>query len=128
MAFNKQDYPPEWQEIRARILARAGNCCEGSPLYPDCRAKNHEPHPVTGSQVVLTISHYPDPNKANCDDANLAANCQRCHLSKDRPHHLAVQRRNRQAKRDRIQPRLPLEEERGVVRRTISGYAHGEEN
>ena len=36
MPMNRADYPPDWEEIRARILIRAGNNCEGSPKYPDC--------------------------------------------------------------------------------------------
>lgn len=37
---NAKRYPRDWKQIRARILARAGNRCEGSPAYPDCRAPN----------------------------------------------------------------------------------------
>jgi hypothetical protein len=48
---------PERERIRAEILLRAGNRCEGSPAYPDCRVGNYERHPVTGSKVVLTIAH-----------------------------------------------------------------------
>src|SRR5690606_11581369 len=36
---NRDRYPANWAtEIRPRILARAGNCCEGSPDFPHCRA------------------------------------------------------------------------------------------
>jgi hypothetical protein len=108
--FNRKAYPPDWPAIRQAILERASHACEGSPVYPECRAKNHAPHPVTGSKVVLTISHHPDPDPRNCDSANLSARCQRCHLSIDRPHHLAVQKRNREAKRRQVQPVLELEE------------------
>lgn len=104
--FDRKRYPPDWPAIRAAILKRAKNCCEGSPPYPRCRAENGKPHPVTGSKVVLTISHYPDMDPRNCDPANLAARCQRCHLAIDRPHHLAVQRRNREARKRRVQPVL----------------------
>lgn len=83
-------------------------------MYPQCRAENGKPHPRTGSKVVLTISHHPDPDPRNCDPANLAARCQACHLAIDRPYHLAVQKRNREAKRLAVQPRLPLEEKRNV--------------
>ena len=54
-------YPPNWKEIRASILERAGNLCEGSPRYPDCRAANGEPHPVTGSKVGSS-GHQPRPD------------------------------------------------------------------
>lgn len=82
---NKHRYPPDWKAIRARILDRAGHRCEGSPRYPDCRARNHEPHPVTGSRVVLTIAHL-DHTPEHCDPSNLRAWCQRCHLTYDRDH------------------------------------------
>lgn len=54
---NRHRYPRNWREIRAQILDRAGHCCDGSPAYPDCRAANAEPHPVTGSLVVVTIAY-----------------------------------------------------------------------
>lgn len=108
MAFDKRRYPETWPQIRARILERAGNRCEGSKFYPDCRAKNGEPHPVTGSKVVLTISHWPDPNPLNCSDRNIAARCQRCHLALDRPMHLAKQKRNREERKRKVQPVLEL--------------------
>lgn len=38
--INYKEYPPSWPEIRARIIVRAGNRCEGSPKYPDCRLLN----------------------------------------------------------------------------------------
>lgn len=106
MAFDKRRYPLDWPQIRARILERAGNRCEGTPMHPDCRAANHEPHPVTGSIVVLTTAHLWDSDPANCDDRNLRTLCQRCHLNWDRSHHLAKQRRNREEKRRREQPVL----------------------
>ena len=105
MPWDKTRYPPDWKEIRARILERAGHCCEGSPAYPDCRAANGEPHPVTGSRVVLTIAHYPDHTPGNVSDDNIHANCQRCHLTEDAAHHVANARRTRERKRG--QARLP---------------------
>lgn len=65
---------------------RSGDRCEGSPAYPDCRAKNRELHPVTGSQVVLTVGHL-DHTPENCADDNLMHWCQRCHLTYDAPEH-----------------------------------------
>lgn len=81
-AENRNRYPRDWKAIRASILARAGDRCEGSPLWPDCRAANGQPHPVTGSRVVLTIAHL-DHTPENCDPANLRAWCQRCHNAYD---------------------------------------------
>lgn len=80
---NKGRYHANWKSIRAEILARAGNCCEGTPIYPDCRAENYQPHPVTGSRVVLTIAHL-DQLPENNNPKNLRALCQRCHLAYDR--------------------------------------------
>jgi len=36
--------------------------------------------------VVLTVAHL-DHTPENCDEANLKAMCQRCHLAYDGPHH-----------------------------------------
>ena len=90
---NRGLYPPEWRtRIVPEIKARAGNCCEGSPRYPDCRAANGEPHPVTGSKVMLTIAHL-DHQPENNDPANLRAWCQRCHNKYDAAHRQETRRR-----------------------------------
>lgn len=82
---NRARYPRNWKAITAEIRERAGNRCEGSPAYPDCRAENGEPHPVTGSTVVLTVAHL-DHQPENCDPSNLRAWCQKCHNTYDAPH------------------------------------------
>ncbi len=81
---NRDRYPSDWAAIRARILNRADHRCEGSPAFPDCRAGNLQPHPVTGSKVVLTIGHL-DHTPENCAPSNLRAWCQRCHNTYDAP-------------------------------------------
>jgi hypothetical protein len=85
---NAAKYPPDWIQIRADVLFVAGNHCQGTPQHPDCRAANGEPHPETGSRVVLTIAHM-DHDEENSDRRNLRALCQRCHLHWDHGQHLA---------------------------------------
>ena len=84
-AERKALYPKDWKVISLAIRERAGWKCEGSPAFPQCRAVNGEPHPVTGKKVVLTTAHL-DHNESNCDPQNLRAWCQRCHNTYDRPH------------------------------------------
>ena len=85
-------YPKEWKMISRAIRARANDVREGSPgFYPDCRAVNGAPHPVTGSRVVLTVAHL-DHTPENCDEDNLMAMCQRCHLTYDAEHHARTRR------------------------------------
>jgi 5-methylcytosine-specific restriction endonuclease McrA len=80
---NKHFYKGKtWKALRESILFRAGNLCEGSPAYPECRAANGQPHPVTGSRVVLTIAHM-DQQPGNNAPENLRAWCQRCHNTHD---------------------------------------------
>jgi hypothetical protein len=88
-------YPADWSDIRQTILVRARNHCEGSPRFPDCRAQNGQPHPITGSRVVLTIAHL-DHDTMNNNPLNLRALCQRCHLTHDAKLHAV----NRQRRRD----------------------------
>jgi len=76
----------EWRAFRASIIERAGNRCEGTPQFPHCRAVNGEPHPETGSRVVLTIAHM-DHDETHMDPERCRALCQRCHLSWDAQHH-----------------------------------------
>lgn len=94
----KDRYPPDWPKISRQIRDRAGDRCEGSPAFPDCRAANGQPHPVTGSKVVLTVGHL-DHTPENCGDDNLRAWCQRCHLTYDRDHHARTRLRTRRARR-----------------------------
>lgn len=91
-------YPKNWKALSRHIrYERAGNRCEGSPKYPDCRAENGQPHPVTGSKVVLTVAHL-DHNPQNNDLSNLRAMCQRCHLTYDAQHHSENARATRRKK------------------------------
>lgn len=62
------DYPPNWNDIALDIKNKAGWRCE------HC---HHKHDPETGH--TLTVHHL-DGDKANCDDANLVALCQKCHL------------------------------------------------
>ncbi len=104
---DKHRYGPHWKtKVRPSILERAGHRCEGSPEYPDCRAENGQPHPVTGSKVVLTVAHWPDHTIENQHPDNLHAWCQRCHLTMDGKHHArraAETRRKRKATREQQQ-------------------------
>ncbi len=81
---NKARYPKNWKEISLACRDRAGNRCEGSPAFPNCRVENGKPHPITGSTVVLTTAHL-DHTPENCSDENLRAWCQRCHNTYDAP-------------------------------------------
>lgn len=81
---NLARYPADWPAIALAVKVAAGWRCEGSPAYPDCRAAHGEPHPVTGSDVVLTVGHL-DHTPENCARENLAAWCQRCHNTYDMP-------------------------------------------
>ena len=89
-------YPADWKEIRARIMARAGNRCEcqgecglhpPKPAPRRCVECHGEPAVYAKGRIVLTIAHLGDPSPENCADDNLKAMCQRCHLRYDVPHH-----------------------------------------
>lgn len=94
MPMNRERYPPDWEEISHRVrFERAKGRCEW------CDAEHGQPHPDTGSIVVLTTAHlgtfHPDGTPGDKHDKmdvrpeNLAALCQRCHLNFDRDEHLA---------------------------------------
>jgi len=85
-------YHKNWKNISKRIrFERAGNKCEF------CGAENYEPHPDTGSKVILTVAHL-EHNPQNNDDKNLKALCQRCHLTYDAKHHAQNARYTRDKK------------------------------
>ena len=62
------EYPENWPEIARRIKEKADWKCERCG-HPDDRENGY----------MLTVHHL-DGNKSNCEDYNLAALCQRCHL------------------------------------------------
>ena len=74
-------YPKDWK-LRSRFVRfyRARNRCEW------CGAENYQPHPITGSKVVLTTAHVWDMRPEACSLLNLAALCQRCHNRWDAPY------------------------------------------
>ena len=74
-------YPSEWPLISLLMRVMAGWRCEW------CNAWHGEPHPVTGSRVVLTVAHIIVDDPADVRPANLAALCQRCHLTHDAKMH-----------------------------------------
>lgn len=86
---NRQRYPRDWKAISLEVRDRADWQCEGSPgLYPDCRAAQGAPHPVTGGTVGLTVAHLdhtPENNGEPGNRPNLRAMCQRCHNAYDAP-------------------------------------------
>lgn len=106
MPLDYSRYPPDWKQISLRIRAeRAGWHCEW------CGAANGQPHPDTGSKVVLTVAHlgvdFPDGrpgskhDKHDVREENLAALCQRCHLNYDREDHIKNAAVTRRRKRER---------------------------
>ncbi len=110
---NRARYPKNWKAIVAQVRERSGDCCEGSPAFPDCRVSNGAVgYRVAGvwhqigadveeaglaadaavmdgfkvTRIVLTTGHL-DHTPENCDLSNLKHWCQRCHLAYDAKHH-----------------------------------------
>ena len=95
-------YPADWALRRRFIIEyRARGRCEW------CSAENGQPHPDTGSGVVLTLAHVFDKRPEVANLLNLAALCQRCHLNWDRREHNSNRIRNRIARLMR-QGQIPL--------------------
>jgi hypothetical protein len=125
---NLHRYPPDWPEIRARIMSRAGNRCE----HPGCDARHHQLgywyrdrwtplprslrdagvnkpcviHTLEGPlkiiRIVLTIAHL-DHQPENCAGDNLRAWCQRHHLGYDFQHHAVTRARTRHANANTVE-------------------------
>lgn len=121
---NKARYPKDWPAISQRVRARAGQACElcgvenyqlgawigglwhravpkGDGLRDNPRHGETFPCERGGSvvwtrvrRIVLTVAHM-DHRPENCDDSNLKALCQRCHLSYDAKQHAENARRTR---------------------------------
>jgi hypothetical protein len=121
---NRSRYPANWNEIRAAILARAGDCCEqckvpngkriargDGPFAGTFQTDDAEVYDAeTGESIarvrmseyqvknmvtiVLTIAHL-DHQPENCDPSNLRALCQMHHLRHDAAHHAETARATR---------------------------------
>ena len=102
-------YPENWMEISNYIrFERAGGQCECTGecgLHQSrCDATHGEPHPVTGSKVVLTTAHLGTDTDDKHDKMdvrleNLKAMCQRCHLIFDLDDHIANAKETRRRKK-----------------------------
>lgn len=80
---NRARYSRHWKLISKLVRFKlAGNCCEW------CYAPNGQPHPETGSKVVLTVAHL-DHRPENNIRENLRALCQKCHNGHDAAHRRA---------------------------------------
>ena len=113
MPIDYKDYPDDWQEIRARILKRAGNHCEecylgnGVEGYRDVRGEFHllegpalevaraDPD-FRVFKIVLTIAHL-NHEKMDSRPENLRALCQQCHLQYDAKIHARNRKYGRKA-------------------------------
>lgn len=68
--------------------------------------------------IVLTVAHLHDHNPANVDDDNLAALCQRCHLTHDRTMHMtnaAITRQQKNPTGDMFADRLEVFREKNRI-------------
>jgi 5-methylcytosine-specific restriction endonuclease McrA len=96
---NKNRYPEDWSEIRARILKRAKDCCEfcGLPNYAWVNSKDRQltiQDDEDVIRVILTIAHL-DHTPENCTDENLKALCQKCHNNYDIKHRKETRHKTR---------------------------------
>jgi hypothetical protein len=98
---NRKRYPADWPQISLRIRTEraAGRCecvgeCGRGTHAGRCPNVNGQLAYGTGSRVVLTVAHL-DHTPENCDEQNLRAMCQGCHLHYDRDHHRQTAARTR---------------------------------
>jgi hypothetical protein len=90
---NRGRYPEDWAELSRRIrFGRAGGRCEcegecGRGTHGGrCPNRHGRAAYGTGSTVVLTVAHL-DHTPEHCEEGDLRAMCQGCHLHYDREHH-----------------------------------------
>jgi 5-methylcytosine-specific restriction endonuclease McrA len=76
--ISRKHYPNNWPQIRQAVLDRDGHRCR------HCGAVKGQPHPVSKSQVVITVAHVANKeNTMDCRLENLITLCMRCHLKFD---------------------------------------------
>lgn len=126
MPVRKSDYGPDWDHIATEVKTSAGWKCEwcGAPHRAVIQRLQGDKYVLTVvvqnadkayestekmvwarlkffglTRIILTTAHL-DRNNQNHDRSNLAALCQRCHLSHDILQHIANRRYGRDHKRD----------------------------
>ena len=119
MPIDYRKYPADWPAIRRSILERAEYQCEqcGAPNLErgarDPAGKWYSLDDIDAIdgitdvfgchpriiRIVLTVAHL-DHNVENNAPENLAALCQKCHLSHDAKHHAPNAAATRRRKRD----------------------------
>lgn len=109
-----------WRDIKAWVRLRSGDRCEGSPAYPNCRAKNGEPHPITGSIVVLTVAHVNHDLSRNGPE-DLRHWCQLCHNTHDAP--MRAENRKKTAAEKQIEDDARKEETTARLRSEVEGVS-----
>lgn len=107
MPCDYSKYPPDWKQIRSRILFRADNQCEcegecglhrSDPGPRRCCERHGTPARWARGRVVLTIAHLNHDTTDN-RPTNLKAMCQRCHLRYDAELHAKNSSATRERKR-----------------------------
>jgi hypothetical protein len=118
MPCDYSKYPKDWKTvIRPKILKRENNCCkfcgvENNRLihrygkekdeweyWPEgMQSEVWSLEGLKSTKIVLTISHL-DHDTTNNDYKNLAALCQKCHLSHDKEHHMKNSKETNRAKK-----------------------------
>lgn len=103
MPMDHKRYPSDWAAISLATRTADQWRCRF------CGAANGQPHPKTGSKVVLTVAHLgtvhhdgrpgDKHDKQDVRPENLASLCQRCHLRYDIDEHSANARATRTRKR-----------------------------
>jgi hypothetical protein len=107
-AENRARYPKEWRIMVAQANRRSGGRCECDGKcgikHPDgrCDALNGEPHPVTGSPVVLTLAHEHGVPLEETSIERMFHACQRCHNRYDAPMRAEGVARRREEERRRV--------------------------
>lgn len=99
---NRDRYPADWKlrSFFVRFVRARGRCerVRVGPRVLGCGAVHGEPHPDTGSKVILTTAHVFESSPEASSLLNLAAWCQRCHLRHDAAIHKANRQRSREAR------------------------------
>lgn len=88
---NRSRYPKTWKTMVASARERSGDRCECDGRCGldheggRCSAVNYQPHPVTGSKVVLTLAHEHGVPLEETSIERMFHACQQCHNRYDAP-------------------------------------------
>jgi len=86
----------DWEFIESELEDNGRDLFDSDAALSHCY--DRQGNPTKPTKIVLTIAHWHDHDPMNCEDYNLKAACQYCHINHDKDQHQTNARLTREKK------------------------------